>query len=100
MVFECFEPTEGKKFDDGKQRWDLLPYDCIEEIVKIYTFGAKKYGDNQWQQVKSDRYFAALMRHLIAWRSGESRDSESGLFHLAHAAWNCIALLWSEKHGK
>ena len=93
----------GKKFDgcgsDGnpmKLRWDLVPWESVEEIVKIYTHGAIKYGDNQWQGVEPDRYFGALMRHLIAWRKGEIKDPDSGLPHLAHVGWNIFALLWFE----
>ena len=89
---------EGLKFDDGKLRWDLLPLDCIEDLVKILTFGANKYGVNNWQKVEEDRYFAALMRHLVASRLGESNDSESGLSHLSHAMCNVLFLLWIEKH--
>jgi hypothetical protein len=89
---------EGKKFDTGKLRWDLLPLDCIEEVVKILTFGANKYGPNNWQGVEEDRYFAALMRHLSASRQGEMNDSESGLSHLSHAMCNILFLLWFEKH--
>ena len=42
---------EGKKNDyqDGKLRWDLLPLEEIEDIVKLYTAGSIKYGDNNWQ---------------------------------------------------
>ena len=43
--------NEGKKndFQDGKLRWDLLPLEEIEDIVKVYTSGANKYGENTWQ---------------------------------------------------
>ena len=86
----------GMKFDDNKLRWDLLPWDAIEAIVDVYTYGAKKYEDNNWKFVDKDRYFSALMRHLTASRNGETRDEESGRSHLAHAAWNAITLLWFE----
>lgn len=34
----------GKKndFQDGKLRWDLLPLEEIEDIVKLYTAGSIK----------------------------------------------------------
>ena len=91
---------EGLKYDTGKLRWDLLQYDCIEDIVKILTFGAEKYGPNNWQGVEpfEDRYFAALMRHLVAYRNGEKIDPESGLSHLAHAGCNIMFLTWYEKN--
>jgi hypothetical protein len=91
---------EGKKYDSGKDRWDLLPMECVEDVVKILTFGSVKYGPNNWQNVEpfNDRYYAALMRHLVAWRKGEETDTESGLPHLSHAMCNVIFLLWYEKH--
>jgi hypothetical protein len=98
----------GLKYDglDGKQpmkdRWDLLPIECVEEVVKILTFGCEKYGPNSWQKVENgeDRYYAALMRHLSASRQGEEVDPESGLSHLSHAMCNIVFLLWFEKHTK
>ena len=101
---------ESIKFDgqnesndyDMKLRWDLLPMNVIEEIVKIYSYGAKKYGDNRWQNLENyeDRYFAACMRHLIAWRNGKQVDPESTHFHLAHSIWNLISLLWKDLQEK
>lgn len=93
---EIILSMSGIKWDENKLRWDLLPWDAIEKIVEIYSFGAAKYGDNNWQGVESERYFAALMRHLVAREKGELYDKESGKLHSAHAAWNCIALLWND----
>lgn len=38
---------EGKKNDkkDDKTRWELMPLDCLEDIARVYTEGAKKYGE-------------------------------------------------------
>lgn len=92
--------SEGKKYDTGKLRWDLLQYECVEDIVRILTFGAEKYGQRNWMGVEpfEDRYFAALMRHLVAYRNGEAIDPESGLSHLAHAGCNIMFLSWYEKN--
>lgn len=79
--------TEGKKFDSGKDRWDLLPWYVIQKVVKVLTFGVEKYGAWNWLDVPGarERYDAALERHLVAWRLGEKTDPETGLPHLAHA---------------
>lgn len=88
---------ESKKNDrkDGKLRWELLPLQTLEEIVKIYTFGAEKYGPNTWQGLENgyERYKAALLRHLVSFEKGEIHDAESGIHALAHMAWNAIAML-------
>lgn len=85
----------GLKYDDGKLRWDLLPWPAIEEIVKVLTYGASKYGSNTWQTVEpfNERYTAALFRHLIADIKGEDVDAESSIMHLSHAACNLVFIL-------
>lgn len=95
---------ESKKndFKDGKLRWDLLPLAEIEEIVKAYTAGAKKYGDNNWQNLDNgyQRYKAAMLRHLVEYEKGNKVDEDTGCDHLAQVAWNAIAMLWLDKHNK
>ena len=88
----------GIKFDGQKLRWDLLPYREVEEVVEILTFGAEKYADNNWQCVpnRRNRYYAAAMRHLVAWFMGERLDKESGKNHLAHALCCILFLLWDD----
>lgn len=92
----------GDKFDKEKQRWDLLPWHEVSQEVDVLTRGAKKYSPENWKSVPDgkERYFAALMRHLIAWKSGEAKDSESGLSHLAHAACNIHFLQWFENQSE
>ena len=83
------------KHDEGKPRWDLLPLDCVSPVVDVLTFGAAKYAPEAWRDVPNgrDRYYAAALRHLVAWRGGEHADPESGLPHLAHAACSVLFLL-------
>lgn len=97
---KCQDQT-GMKNDklDDKTRWELMPLDCLEDIARVYTEGAKKYGDDTWQNLENgyERYKGALLRHLYAAES-ETFDEETGCRHLAQAAWNVIALLWISKH--
>lgn len=74
------------KYDNEKPRWDLLPVAPVREIVKVLTFGAKKYDDHNWRKCAHlSTYYAALQRHVTAFWEGEDNDPESGLSHLAHA---------------
>lgn len=96
--------TVGLKndFKDNKLRWDLLPLEEIEDIVKVYTAGAKKYSDNSWQNLDNgyQRYKAAMFRHLLEYEKGNKIDKETDCHHLSQVAWNAIALLYLDKHGK
>tara|TARA_R110000850_G_scaffold11976_4_gene40740 strand:+ start:20250 stop:20531 length:282 start_codon:yes stop_codon:yes gene_type:complete len=78
---------EGKKHDTGKPRYNLIPVFSNQELAKVLTFGAEKYGAENWRKVDNaeDRYLSAAMRHIEAYRMGEITDQESGLHHLAHA---------------
>jgi hypothetical protein len=90
--------TGGQKHDAKKPRMDLLPFEALEEVAKVLTFGARKYAANSWQKLDcaESRYTAALLRHLVAIQRGERFDAESGLLHVAHMATNALFLLWFE----
>ena len=89
----------GRKFDDSKNRWELLPWAEVEEVVEILTWGSKKYEDDNWKEVfPRSRYVGAGMRHFIAWIKGEKTDSESGKAHLAHCICCLLFLMWADKN--
>jgi hypothetical protein len=92
---------EGSKFDSEKIRMDLLPFDSLEEIAKVLTFGARKYSDNNWMIVPEaeKRYQAAMLRHISSHKKGEMLDRESGLSHLAHAGCCLLFLLHFQAKG-
>jgi hypothetical protein len=84
----------GYKKDEGKTRMDLIPVDVLEELGKVYTMGALKYADRNWEKgMHWGRVYAALLRHLFAWWGGENIDKESGLSHMAHVIWGAFTLL-------
>ncbi len=89
----------GKKYDEGKLRYDLLDPFALREVARVISFGAAKYGDDNWRELADakKRYAAALMRHFEAWRMGETLDKDSGIHHLAHCATNALFLLWFER---
>lgn len=88
----------GAKLDAGKLRPHLVLggfANALEQIVKVGTDGAAKYSDDGWKEVKDGegRYMDALGRHLLALQRGETHDPLSGSPHLAHVAWNALAVL-------
>lgn len=92
----------GRKDDKDKNRLDLIEPAFIEGVGEVLTHGAQKYSANSWQNVENaeDRYYAALLRHILAYRAGEAVDKESGLSHLKHAACNIMFLLHFEEENK
>src|SRR5690606_33038492 len=88
---------EFLKFDTDKLRYDLIPVSALEALAKVLTVGAKKYKPNNWLECKEpERYIAALMRHIEAYRAGEWLDDGeggTGLPHLACAMTNLAFLL-------
>ncbi len=81
------------KYDHGKPRYSLIPPVAEKLMVKVLTFGASKYSDDNWRKVDDPkRYLDAAMRHIAAYRSGEIRDDESAVHHLAHAMC-CLAFV-------
>lgn len=93
MAEEAKKPT-GVKFDGNKVAYHLLPVDALDEISRVLTFGAKKYGERNWEKgIAYSRLYRALLHHILAWWSGEKVDPESGFSHLAHAACCVIFLL-------
>jgi len=92
------EPDKAIKFDEDKIRMELMPVYTIQEISKVLTFGASKYADRNWEKgFDYSRVYGALQRHMTSWYSGEDKDSETGLSHLAHAGCCLMFLLEFEK---
>lgn len=87
----------GKKYDQGKPMYNLLPADALEEVVKVLTVGAIRYNEpidqENWRLVDNPqtRYFAAAQRHLWADKRGEDIDAGTAehpgtdCYHLACA---------------
>jgi len=84
----------GTKFDFGKPRMELLPQKALLEIAQVLTFGSRKYEAWNWAKGMSwTRLIGATLRHIAAWSTGETKDPETGLNHLSHAACDLLFLL-------
>jgi len=79
--------TNGVKYDSDKPDFTLLPYDSLVEVAKVLQYGADKYPESDnWKRLDDalNRYKKANLRHSLQ-SVYEDIDSESGLYHLAHA---------------
>ena len=79
----------GKRYNQGKLRYDLIEPHALEDFVQVLTDGAVKYEPRNWQKGLSwTSVLASLKRHIAAIEKGEDYDKESGRLHIAHAACN------------
>lgn len=92
---------KGVKKDSSKLKWDLLPIEAVEQVVRVLMFGARKYSPDNWKRVPDarNRYYAAALRHIFAWRRGSKLDPESKKPHIAHAVCCLIFILWLDLKG-
>lgn len=88
---EVIRPTDsledgGVKNDFGKLRWTLLPWDGLEEVVKVLEYGSQKYDARNWEQgMDWSRNPDACLRHFVRWwQFKEDYAPDSGLHHMAH----------------
>lgn len=90
--------TPGFKDDSSKPDVELLFSSfprALLEVATIADHGAKKYTRDGWTKVEDGRrrYMGALGRHLLKRYIDGEYDGDSHLRHLAHSAWNALAVL-------
>jgi hypothetical protein len=103
---EGIKETEGVKLNKNKPQISLLFKQfpkALEAIVMCSEYGHKKYKETDKDFINFKRveggsktYADAGLRH----RLGQGKDSESGLPHQYHVAWNALAelQLWIQEH--
>lgn len=88
----------GTKYDAGKIRLNLVEPSFINGLGSVMSFGATKYGANNWKNgIPTSQLYASLQRHLTSFSEGNLVDSESGLDHLYHSAANIMMMIWMRK---
>lgn len=91
----------GKRQNSGKPRMELLVPEALEAEANVWAFGAKKYGDYNWQRgMVWTIPLACILRHTFAILKGEDTDEESGLLHAAHIKANATMLIYYFYHYK
>lgn len=82
---------EGAKREsnEGRGRFDLLPYEAVEAWAKWAEEGAKKYGDRNWEDGLSVKDCVnRMMRHATKAANGWTDED-----HLAAVMWNAAAAI-------
>lgn len=90
---EEFDTGSRRDTRDGKGRFDLLSPFVMERDARHLEFGAKKYGDRNWEKGQPlSRYYDSAIRHMNKFIMGH-RDED----HLAAARWNIGALMHTQE---
>ena len=70
--------------------------EAVLEVIKVLTYGSKKYSPDNWKLVDDFAYHDAFQRHYLAKCTGEQNDPDTNLNHLAHMACSVLFLLQKE----
>lgn len=108
--------TGGEK-GQKLERFDLIPFDVLTALARLYGKGAAKYSDDNWRRGYSWRLsMGSLLRHFTLWARGQSydtadgtkggpilkddkgRDIHMGEHHLVCVIWHCFTLVVFETH--
>src|SRR5690606_7616827 len=77
-----------------KERFDLIPVEALQEVARVYGFGAQKYAAHNWRKgYEWSKSYAAMMRHANQFWQGEDVDEETGCSHLASVIFHAMALI-------
>lgn len=79
--------------DAENVRFDLVTPIGLRRLAETCAEGARKYGDHNWQRgMPASVMLNHAIRHAYLWLAGD--DTED---HLAHAAWNLLAVCHFEE---
>ena len=89
-----FSTGAVRDIQEGKGRFDLIPYEMMERLAKHYEAGAKKYGERNWQKgIPSWSCVNSAMRHLAKYNDGWKDED-----HLSAVIFNIAAIMYYEKN--
>jgi uncharacterized HAD superfamily protein len=76
------------------ERHSMVPVPPLEEVARVYGYGAQKYSRENWRQGYPWSWsYDSLQRHVKAFWKGQDFDPDSGYQHLAHACFHLFTLM-------
>lgn len=94
VVTDELRDDQGAHYSSGKPPLALIPRSGTRALAEVFAFGATKYAMHNWRKgILWSELLNSAKRHLDDFIDGEDNDRESGITHLAHAAWNCFAVI-------
>jgi len=88
----------GKRYNEGKPQLALIPAAAEIAEARVWTYGAKKYGENyNWYKggpaLSYTEILNSMARHMNAIKAGEDVDPETGEHHAASIRCNAAMLI-------
>lgn len=88
------DPETGGEKGSKLSQIGLIDPVALWRVGEIAGFGAEKYEKfNYLKGYAWDLSYSAMQRHMQSFWAGEDYDKESGMLHMAHAAWHGLALV-------
>lgn len=88
-----FKTGSVRDTQEGKGRYDLLPFYALERLARHFENGANKYNANNWRLGQPlSRYMDSGLRHSFGYLRGETDED-----HLAAACWNLMCLMETQE---
>jgi hypothetical protein len=88
-----FSTGARRDTQEGKPRYGLVPVPALKRLAELYTRGAEKYGEDNWQKgMPFSRVMESLLRHVYQYLEGDREED-----HLAAVAWNAFTLMTYEE---
>lgn len=93
MDTHTFATGAVRSTDADGVRYDLMSPHALERIAMTCAEGANKYGEHNWTKgLPISSCINHALRHIVLYLAGD--DAED---HLAHAAWNLMAVMHFEE---
>ena len=89
-----------KETNELKPRFSLIPQYALEEVAKVFTYGAEKYEEHNYSKGAPNLdYIDAALRHINKYLRNRDIDHETAYSHLAHAISNLMMTLDNDMIG-
>ena len=88
------DPETGGQKGMKQAQLGAIDPEALYTLAKVAGLGTSKYSRNNYRRGYAwSLSYDAAQRHMMRFWAGEDIDPESGLPHVAHAAWHMLALL-------
>lgn len=86
-------PVTGGQKGAKDSQLSAAPAEAMMVLGRVFGFGGRKYARHNYRKGYAwSLSYDAMLRHIHASLAGEDYDPESGLPHMAHAAWHALTL--------